>query len=254
MLHSPLSSREGDKLSNLPSSIVPLQDPNQIQPNSTALVPPTLSATHYLVAHKLAQGRSKASISRSLRISPYTINTMLQEPDFILLLESIREDMKLKLTLSREEMQRRLDEDALTSLETIQDIRDGLFGDARDAAVQLKAATNLLDRSTNVPKSSSEGESGATVNIFSPQFIQTLVETAYQVGDKSVFESANMALGTVATEDKVIDIYEDTADYTPERRPLLPIKVPQTKVKTLDELLASSDIFEDMDIMEDDNE
>lgn len=163
----------------------------------TALAPSQLDPTHYLAAHKLAQGRKKSKICLDLHITPPTLNSWLENPDFQLLLEQLKVEYIERVVLPLEDVQRRINLETYEALNCIIDIRDDDFGDHQRANTRLKAAEMLLKRASNSPKEAKDADAPVKSDIFSPTFIQVLVETANQIGDSSIFKAANAALGSI---------------------------------------------------------
>jgi hypothetical protein len=151
---------------------------------------------HYMIAHLLAQGKPQTVVARKLNISTQTIQNCLQTPSFLILLDNLRSEYAERIAdctiLPFAEMQQRINEEALGALSRLVDISCG----ERASATMLNANLALLDRSSNTPKASKIDPSEARNELFNVSVLQVVLETALQVGDKTVIQAAERALNS----------------------------------------------------------
>ena len=161
----------------------------------------SLNMKHFMIAHLLAQGKSQAEAARRLNVSAATVYNCLETPEFIESLEALKAEYAVKLSekviLPFSEMQKKIDEESLGALSRVVSLSEMADKDS----VRLKANLALLDRSSNTPKQQVMNAPNADRDLFSVSVVQLVLETALQVGDKSILRSAQKALANVPLHD-----------------------------------------------------
>lgn len=193
----------------------------------------TLNLKHFQIAHLLAQGKSQVDIAAKLNISPATIQNCLDTPEFNLTLEELKNEYSEKLIertiLPIAEMQNRINEESLGALARVVAIS---CADKANTTV-LNANLALMDRASNVPKTSKIDSGESPHDLFSINVVQLVLETALQIGDKSILKSAQKALNNIpqfAPNNATIDI--ENEQYSPNSLNSSPFTI-----KSLDETL-----------------
>jgi Trp operon repressor len=156
-----------------------------------------LSLKHYQIAHLLAQGKSQRVIAQRLNINPSTIQNCLDTPAFHLVLSELREKYESELIertiLPIAEMQNKINEEAFSAFNRIVDLS---CSDRANTGV-LNANLAIIDRASNMPKASKVDTSESQKDLFNVNIVQLVLETALQVGDKTILASAQKALNNI---------------------------------------------------------
>lgn len=193
----------------------------------------TLTIKHFQIAHLLAQGKNQAVVARKLNISPATVHSCLQNPEFNLALEDLRKEYEAKLAeriiLPFAEMQNRINEESLGALSRVVDLSHAADKDS----VRLKANLALLDRSSNTPKATSLDPASNQRELFPPTLIQLILQTAIEMGDTTILASAERELAKIPT----YSTPEEPVDVTPPVNPFI--------IEPLENLLHNSSIEEE---------
>lgn len=195
-----------------------------------------LSLKHYQIAHLLAQGKSQQVIAKRLAITPATIQNCLDTPAFHLVLEELKEKYAVELIeqtiIPLADMQNKINEQAMEAFNRIVD----LSCSERVNTGVLNANLAIIDRASNIPKASKIDPGEQCRDLFSVNVVQLVLETALQVGDKSILASAQKALHQIpqtSPADAIIDADYKSCEPFPANNVLPPSPF---ALKSLDEM------------------